>query len=229
MKKLLSTMILSQSTLFAGIAFSADKTSPSLFLNMGGGLLTHKSKLVTSNDTSTSVNYSFGISGGNNNSMSFLINNYTSTTVFELNSSSITSAFQDTTIRVFWGMLYLGATFSQSSFIITATGETEIDIDAIGTGMGGNIGVEYDFGRSKMIFLDILFASTTTVKEVNSTDFEIGPRTEISIGGKFPITRTLMNAQVGYTQRTYTLSYSGTSYAELNSITWLGLGFNWYF
>lgn len=211
--------------LFRASAY-AGESSPTLFLDFGGGLTTHKSKFVESNDTSYSTNYSYGVHAGNDGQLTMLVSTSLDNTTFELNSSTIANEFQDSILRYGLGPFYVGVSVSQTKMTITRTDEPAIDIDAIGTGYGGGIGGTFDVGREGSFFFDVATISTGVVKEIHESEFTIGSRLDIAIGGSYAITRSLLNGLVGLRQRSYTLTSDGASYPEVVTTTWFGLALN---
>jgi hypothetical protein len=205
-----------------------DVRAPTVFLELGGGLTTYKSKLVTSNDTSISTGYSLGLNGGADKNIGALLRNESNTTNFEYGvngtTSQIQSNFQDFLLRYRLGFFYLGPVFSQTAFKVKRYGVAYLD--TLGSGIGFNGGLMFIVARNSEIFLDYTSTSTSTVKDVvqsSTSKVGIGSRSEIYLGSKIPITRSVLNFFFGYKQRTYSISVSGQNSSELQTTTWVGL------
>lgn len=205
---------------------------PTFFIDINAGLLTYKSKFVNSNDTSISTQYNFGAYAGSQNQLGVIIKTSTNTTAFSLNSSTITTTFQDSVFHYRWKMLYGGLILSQSTLAVSREADTDLaalEVDAIGTGYGFNAGLKLPIGRSSIVFFDASSISTSVIKEVNQEDISLGSRTEINLGSIIPITKSMFNGQIGYTQRSYSITHSGTSYAEVQTMTWFGFSTAFFF
>jgi hypothetical protein len=213
--------------LWANSSFAADRT-PTFFLKLGGGFYSYESEFVNSNDNAYSSSYSLGVNAGSSKNLSMLISNSTLDTTFSLNTSKSTLIFQDTSFKYFWGPVYLGASLSQVTAVITRTNSTEtaIDLDAIGTGFGVNFGMSLPMGKASEIYLDGSSTTISTIKEVNKAVFLIGPRTDISIGGVFPITKSLISSYAGVNYRSFTLSLDGVASTETVMMTEFGFSMN---
>jgi hypothetical protein len=205
--------------------FGADRI-PTFFVNFGGGLTTHKSEFVESNDTSYSYEYSFGVHAGSEDQLTMFINTAIDKTDFALNTSSIENEFQDSVLRYAFGPVYIGAIVSQTKMLISRVTDSPIEIDAIGTGFGGTLGGSFEFGREGGIFFDVASVTTSTVKEIHQEEFTIGSRMDMTLGGTYAITRSLINGLVGLRQRSYGVSLGGTSSTETVTTTWFGFAMN---
>ncbi len=221
---------------FASHGYSSEKDlrSPTLFLDLGGGFATYKSKLVKSNDTGVSTGYSLGMNGGDTFDVGASLRSESNTTAFEYGenntTSSIQTTFQDLILGARYGFVYGGFTISQTQMKVKRYGVNYLDI--LGSGYGANVGMDFLIGRYGKIFLDTVFVATGQVKESvqdPSIKSAVGPRTDIYFGGMIPLTKSLLNMTFGYKMRTYSISVGGTSYAESQSVTWIGLSLNGYF
>lgn len=210
-------------TLLITAPAQAGEKKPAIYLSMGGGLTTHKSEFVVSNDTSYSYHYAFGINGGSDSQLTMFLSTAVDSTKFELNSSEVSNEFQDTVIRYSYGPFYLGAVVNQTKMVISRLGDVPAEIDAIATGYGVALGGNIEVGRDSSIFLDVTSVSTPTVKEINQAVFTIGNRLDISLGGSYSLARSWLDGVVGLRQRTYQVSLDGASSAELITTTWFGL------
>ncbi|MBI2601790.1 MAG: hypothetical protein HYW48_01935 [Deltaproteobacteria bacterium] len=211
-----------------------ERQAPTLSFNLGGALTTYKSKIVKSNDTSFTVGFQLGTWGGEDHTFGTGLSYETNTTNFEYGenetSSSIASTFQDIAFRYRLGFFYLGVVLSQSQFLVNRYDVEYLDM--LGTGAGGNGGLVLVVGRRGRIFLDLTFVSTLNVKESLQSDDAapaIGSRTDIFFGGTVGITRSALDFVVGLKQRTYSLEVAGESFAEVQTMTWLGLATQWLF
>lgn len=223
------TLILLSMSLNHAYADDDDLRSPTIYLDIGSGLSTYKSKLVTSNDTGFTTGYTLGMNGSQNNYVGAQLRNDSNTTNFEYGvndtNSKIISNFQDFVLLFRLGFFYLGAVFSQSQIKVN---RYDVDyLDLLGTGYGGNVGFSFLLGKRASIFLDVVTASSGQVKEsIQGTEVPtgIGSRTDIFAGGSIQLTKSLLDFTIGIKQRSYSLSVADESFNELLSTTWLGLG-----
>ena len=201
--------------------------NPTFDLDFTFGLSsTYKSKYVNMNDTGTDTMYSLGGNAGQDKNLGFMVRSDTQTTTFKINNSKIASVWQDSILRYAIGPVYLGVNFSQISLLATQDGTKTID--AVGSGTGGNLGVNYDFEKSGLFYLDVTTATLSAVR--NSLDLKVkgGSRTDIDLGLGYHITKENFIFLLGYKQRTFTMS-ADTSYAEAMMTTYIGLRTALYF
>ena len=202
-------------------AARADEGAPTFALDITYGLSsTYKSKYVAMNDTGSHTMYSLGGNAGASRDLGFMVRTDTQTTNFLLNSSKMTTVWQDSILRYSIGPVYLGINFCQLDLL--ANKEGVATIDAAGSGMGGNLGVYYDFEKTGLFYLDVTTA--TIAKARNSLDLVVkgGARTDIDLGLGYHITKESFIFLLGYKQRTFALS-ADTSYAEAIMTTYIGL------
>ena len=189
---------------------------------VGGGLTTYKSKLVESNDTSTSSGYSLILHAGVDNTAAAVLDNITQATNFELNESQVQLVNQDIHFRKYLGPVYLGPMFSTTS--ITSNKEATDQIDAIGTAIGGIFGLDLAIGKANLIYFNYRTVSGSAAKDNLANEVALTSRSEIYLGGKLGWARSWYYLDVGLRYNTFSLSVAGTNYDELNIITWFGLG-----
>jgi hypothetical protein len=199
---------------------------PTLFITAGGGLTTHKSEFVSSNDTSYSYDYSFGVHAASDDQLTMSINTSADKTKFELNSSSVENEFQDSILQYAFGPVFFGAIVSQTKMVVSRATDVPVEIDAIGTGFGGLLGAKFPVGREGSVFFDVKSVTTSNVKEIHDEEFTIGSRLDISIGATYAITRSLLDGMFGLRQRSYEVGLDGSASAETVTTTWFGLGVN---
>ena len=227
-----------------------ESVAPTFFFDSKFGLVTYKSEIVASNETSTSVAYGFGVYAGRDRDIGFFLNNESTTVAFELNGASLTSTWRDLIIRYRLGPTYLGLVVNDSTFVIARPDPESTDaeppsenfVDLSGSGYGVNLGLQIPMGkRGSHAYLDIISVSSLTVKEAivkNSSDTivngtreaaTLASRTDMDLGGAIDLTKDMIDAIVGYKTRTYTMTVDGTSYTDTTSSTYLGLKFSWIF
>lgn len=212
--------------------FRSKQDSPSVFLELGIGLTTYKSLVVESNDTANSQGYRLGINGGQEKNLSMFVNNESTSTNFiyagSEEKSQIDTTFFDTVLRYYWGPFYFGAIFSQSS-IVTLKQDVELT-NATGSGMGGNLGLEFYINRNTLLFIDLLSVNTgdviDSIQELETTTVSIGSRTEFFLGGSIRVLKDHFTLIIGYKYRSFSLTVGSDSYNELQTATWIGLGMN---
>lgn len=194
---------------------------PTFFFDTQFGFATHKSKMVVSNDTGTGLAYGLGGWAGEDRDYGFKVNTDTSSTTFELNSSSVAVTWQDTIIRYRMWFFYLGVNFASVNMVANNAGTDQVD--AGGNGMGGNAGILVPVGRSSIFYLDVVSAAMSATRNALTDEVAFGSRLDIDAGGSIDITKEAFDFLMGYRMRTYDLSVAGTSYAEAYNITYFGV------
>lgn len=187
---------------------------------------TYKSKMVVNNDTGSSISYSLGGSAGDERQFSFFIKTYSNSTDFELNDSSIKTMWRDSIIRYRFYFLYFGAAFSQVE--IEANREGTDILDAAGSGICGNVGMQFSMGRAGHFYLDFLSGSMSKVRNALDDEVKIESRSEIDVGMGFDVTKKLIDFIVGYRQNSLTIKITD-SYKETLMTTYLGFRFAGHF
>lgn len=242
------------SCIFLDTAAQADSAEPQTFsITTGGGYTVYKSKMVQSNDTSTTVNYGFAVYGGDRKNIGMLFQREQGTYAFELNSASIQTMIQDVHLRYRYGPVYAGLVFNESQFTIKAPPDADGDgfldqdtaaqeyMKVINTGTGFNLGANFAVGKSSAVYLDITSVTTslvnqsyienddTTANGYTEKEITFGPRMDIDIGGSIALTKNWLDLNFGFKQRAMTISVDGESYKEQLNITYLGFKAGWDF
>ena len=189
---------------------------------VGGGLTTYKSKLVESNDTTTSSGYRLIFHSGAENTAAAVLENTTQNTNFELNQSLVQIINQDVQFRKYWGPVYFGLMFSTTN--IASNKESTNQIDAIGNGMGGIFGLNLHLGSANLGYFNYRTVSGSAAKDALGNEVALGSRSELQIGGKLGWKKRWYYLDVGLRYTNFSVTVAGTSYAELNITTWFGLG-----
>lgn len=198
-----------------------DRRLKTIYLGGDYGLSTYKSKLVESNDTGSITSYSIGANIGTDKSAAFVLRSDQSSIAFALNESKIESSWRDTIIRYRWGYVYFGAIIGQTTWDVKRTAE---DLFAgTGSGYGGNFGLLLPLGNRNLFTIDIASVTASSFVEKNEKDVKMGARTDISMWSNIGLTRDAIDLLVGYKQRSHSVSYDGTSYAEVHTATFFGL------
>ncbi len=206
------------------------KGVPAVDFQVDYGMSTYKSKLVASSNTSSSNGYSLGLWGGDNKNINMTFAVDSNKTSFEYakvtTKSSISLGLQDVFFRYRLGPMYLGMVFSQSNF--EAVKEDVDYLNGISLGSGFNLGFKVEIRRGNTLYLDFTNVSSSETKETKQTTSTatMGPRTELNIGGKIKLSRSLIDLIIGYKSRNYSITVGDTTYEESLTSTVLGLGFN---
>jgi hypothetical protein len=205
------------------------REAPTFSFAAQGGFLTHKSELAASNDTGTGVGYGIGFHAGEEHQVGVFIKNESAAVIFELNASKVESSTQDVVIHYRLGSFYLGGAISALKVKATrGAAEAATEIDAIGNGYGGNAGFAFRIGKNAAWFTDVLTGSYGETREANQLDFAIKSAMTIDTGVNFFVTRELLDITAGFKQKTIGLSL-GESFAEVLTMTYLGLRLNVFF
>lgn len=205
------------------LAKSSDNNGrATLAIEVGGGFTTYKSKIVESNDTSTTTGYRLLIHGGSTNSVAAIYENNTVATAFELNASAVTINYQDFQFRRYWGPAFIGPIFSTTSALINKEG-TDLT-DAMSSGIGGIFGVETLFSRSYLAYLNYRTINGTIGKDQLQTTFLVSNRTDLRIGAQLRQKGSWWYTDLGIRYTNFTVTIDGTSFAEFNLTSWVGLG-----
>lgn len=206
----------------AGLSRGVEGANPTFFFDVTGGSSTYKSELVGNNDTTTSFGYSIGGTAGANSNLGFFIRSDTIDAPFELNSSQITTTWQDSGLKYRMGFFYLGLVLSSVETTINDEGTNLID--AGGTGTGGTTGLQFSIGKTAVMYLDI--TSVTIAKTRNELDqtTAIGARQDVDIGAYIDLSKKSFDYMLGYKQRTVTVT-TDASYTD--TITTTYVGFRW--
>ena len=204
------------------VAFSDDfgRSLKTIYLEADYGLSTYKSKLIDGNDTGTITTYTIGANVGAEKPVAIVIRSDQSDIKFLLNESEISSSWRDTIIRYRWGYVYLGGILGQTTWDVKSAG-TDL-FAGTGSGYGGNFGASFPIGSRNLFSVDVSSLTASTFVEKNEKEVKMGARTDINLVGNIGITRDAVDLIVGYRQRSHSVSYLGTSYAEIHTATFFG-------
>lgn len=222
MKKLLLTQLFSLlSASFASQAFAGDEQT--VYLDVRYGLSTIKSELLESNETSSSVGYGVGANAGAERNFGVKLWRESMSTKFLLNETQFDATWQDLSFTYSWGWMALGGmVVSLDAAAKDAAGESIFT--AVASGYGGIFSLDIPVQKG-FFFTEARFATYSTITEKDEKTLTIGPRMDISFGGKLPLTKRNLDMVFGYRQRTYPISLEGTSASEWVADTFLG--FQW--
>jgi len=245
--------LLGMCVLLAQFAKANDQNTPSFFFNVGGGYSIYKSEMVQSNDTSTSVNYGFGVYGGSDKSVGMLLQREQGTYTFALNGSSIITSHQDVHLRYRYSSFYAGLVINSSQIEVSAPPDTNGDgfldqniaaqeyMKVSNTGMGINLGANISVTRTAAVYIDVSSVTTSLVQQsyieneetaaegFTEAEITIGPRMDIDLGGSIAITKNWLSMTFGFKQRTMTLTVDNSPFNEQINTTYLGLRAGWSF
>jgi hypothetical protein len=197
-----------------------DRSSyPTFMVDVNYGLTTMKSKLVQSNDTGSSLNYSLGGFAGDDRQIEYSVGFESDATTFQLNDSKIAYDWQDTRLRYHLGMVYAGVVFSRLNMEMSRGG---VDIiDAAGSGYGGSAGFLTGIGRRGMIRFDVTSVSLPKLKNVVVGEASVPSRLDIDLGVSIDLFGKWSNFNFGYRMRTITVK-ADVSASDTESATYLG-------
>lgn len=192
---------------------------PDFYLDTTYGFTTSKSKLVESNDLGSTFSYGLGSYAGKDAALGFNLGFSTDTVSYELNTSSIVLAWQETSIHYRMGPFYIGPIFGQVDVKSSKEG-TDI-IDAKGSGIGATTGLVLSVGRKSAIYLKISSLAISAMKDTSDQTVSVDSRLDIDIGTSIKISRDLFSLIFGYKQRTMSIKYQ-SSYSEAMYTTYFG-------
>ncbi len=205
---------------FAPVLIAQDRSSyPTFMFDLTYGLTTMKSKLVESNDTGTSLNYSLGGFAGSDQQIEYNIGFEQDAATFQLNDSKIAYDWQDTKLRYHLGMFYAGLVFTRLNMETTRAGEDIID--AAGSGYGGTLGFLTNIGKRGMFRIDVTSVSLPKLKNVIDSEAAVPSRLDIDIGASIDLFGKWSNFNFGYRMRTISIK-ADVSASDTESSTYVG-------
>jgi hypothetical protein len=184
------------------------------------GLGTYKSTLMDNNDTNGIMTYGVGLYAGQNKQLGVDYRVEQATTTFALNSSSLQMKYESTSIRYRLWLFELGPVIGS----VTGKGNragTDI-FDAVGSGYGGFFGFYMPVGRRNLLHMSLYQVSTGTPIDKKGADIQFGPRQDLEVGTYVNIVKKYLDINVGYRRRSHSITEGGTTYAELQTETYLG-------
>ena len=143
-------------------------------------------------------------------------------TTFALNESTSLVTWNETSLLYYYGYAFLGISLGNATATLTTTTD-ENYLNALGSGYGGLVGINFPFGKNSSMLIRIRYLAIGEVAETNQKDAAIGAKTDIEILGTFELARGWLDMYVGLMQRTYSLTVADTSGAEALSAPVLGL------
>ncbi len=193
-----------------------------IYLNSDYALTTHKSKLVESNDTGSSLRYSLGFNVGDQKELGVVLQTESSAIKFLLNETSTSLLFRDTRITYRLGYFYFGAVSGYAEAEAVAADGTDM-FSGRGTGYGYIAGAYLPVGGRSLLQIDIASVSTSSFLNKDETvTVSLGSRLDIDISGHIPISKKYMTLDLGYRQRSLPIVYNSTSYTESMQKTYIG-------
>jgi hypothetical protein len=234
-------------------AVAADRDTPSFYITAGGGYTVYKSEMVQSNDTSTTVNYGFGVYAGQDRQIGMSFQREQGSYAFPLNGASIVSQVEDMNLRYRYGPVYLGLVVNNSQLTVSAPPDADDDgfldqntdaeeyMKVMSTGMGGNFGVAIPIGKSSSVYLDVSSVTTslvqqsyienadTTANGFTEKEISLGPRTDIDLGGSIGLVKSWLDMSFGFKQRTLGVTVDGTAFSEAITNTYISFVAGWQF
>lgn len=210
----------------SGVALAqvVQSTLKTLYVSADYAMTTHKSKLVESNDTGSSVRYDLGFNIGAAKQIGLRLQSESSAIAFALNDSSTSFLFRDTKLTYRYGYFYLGAVSAYGEAAASGAGGTEM-FSGRGTGFGYAAGFYLPVGRS-VLQVDLTSASIASfLNKDESVEVSLGSRLDIDISGHIPLSKKHVLLDLGYRQRSLPISYAGTSYTDTIQNTYIGVTF----
>lgn len=188
---------------------------------------TSKSKALEMNDTGSVSRIQACVHAGDELNLGVSLALETSTFAYELNSSSLTTAFQDIGIYYRFWYFQLGAIVASET--VSAKKEDADYLDFSGDAYGALFNILIPFDRGSQMYIKTGYVMGASVEDSFNDSVKMGTRMDIDIGSQVDITKKMVDLIFGYRYRTYSLTIDGTSYSELQTSTYLGFGFGWLF
>lgn len=223
---LILSWLMEGSALARGETFGVEGFHPTFHLDLVFGFSTYKSEVVAQNDTSTHTSYTLGGNAGKEREFGFYVKTDSNTTPFEINSSEITTIWQDAVMRYRFTYVYLGVVFSKLDYLVNDQG-TE-SVDASGSGIGGTLGMLIPFGRTGVFYLDIVSVTPATPRNALDQEVTFGARQDVDIGAAIDITSKAFDFLLGYRQRTFAVN-AANSGTETITTTYMGFRYASFF
>ncbi len=193
-----------------------------IYLSSDYALTTHKSKLLGSNDTGTSLRYALGFNVGDRKELGVVLQTESSAIAFKLNETSTKLLFRDTRITYRLGYFYLGAVSAYAEAAAVAADGTDM-FSGRGTGSGYTAGAFIPLGGRSLLQIDVTSATVSSfLNKDEAVTVSLGSRLDIDISGHIPISKKILTLDLGYRQRTLPIVYNSTSYSETMQKTYIG-------
>lgn len=193
-----------------------------IYFNADYGLTTHKSELVESNDTGSSLRYSLGLNVGDQKQLGVVLQTESSTINFLLNETSTAVLYRDTRITYRLGYFYIGVISAYAQASAVAADGTDI-FSGQGSGTGFAAGAYIPVGGRSLMQIDITSAGIADfLNKDENVEVKMGSRMVIDIAGHIPISKRYFNLDLGYRQRTQPFTVAGTSTSETVTTTYVG-------
>ena len=206
-----STLLTSVSAVAAG----SDDT-PTLTAEANYGLTTHKSALLSSNDTTTTLRYGAQVLAGDSKHLAFAYYAESTTTNFELNGASMASSWTQTYIRYRSDYFYAGVVIASLSCLAMSDASTTT-FDMVGTGYGGNLGLTLPFGKGNVFYTDITSASISEVTEASKLSLTFGSKTDVELGARMTLMKRKLYLNFGYRTSTIPITLSSSTDETITS------------
>jgi hypothetical protein len=210
----LSALVLAQP------AFAAETDQRLLSVSAGASYVTHKSKLVESNDVGLAYNYGLRVLGGGSGSILVDARGSMGTVSFELNGTSIA---QQELLCLFgwnfgWGYVGAGAGTRQ----LKATLE-DGEIETYSRTYGGMMGVQFGLFRGTSFYTDVSGTMPLETKETQQQEVEVGLALNGEMGATFDLTRKSLDLSLGVRYSTLAVDFGGKGGGEVMTAPFLGL------
>lgn len=202
-------------------AQGVESSLKTIHLDADYAMTTHKSELVESNDTGSSIRYGVGFNVGAQKELGIVLQTESSTISFLLNDTAVSLLYRDTRITYRLGYFYLGAVSAYAEASAEGADGAEM-FSGRGSGFGYTAGALIPVGKS-LLQVDVTSAAISDfLNKDEAVTVALGSRMDIDISGHIPISRRYFKLDLGYRQRTQPITYQGTAYTETMQKTYLG-------
>jgi hypothetical protein len=201
-------------------AAAGSDDAPTLMAEANYGLTTHKSALLSSNDTTTTLRYGAQVLAGDSKHLAFAYFAESTTTAFELNSASMASNWTQTYIRYRGDYFYAGVVIASLTCVAMSDASTTV-FSMVGSGYGGNLGLTLPFGRGSVFYTDITSASISEITEASKLSLTFGSKTDVELGARMMLMKRKLYFNFGYRTSTIPITLT-TSTAETLTSTFFG-------
>ena len=223
-------------TLGAGIAFAQtskvygapmDRKTPTVFARGDAGYTTFDSRMVDSNASGTSVRYSAGAWAGDSRTLGMSFTSADTRMKFPLNESKISTSFRDLRAQARFG--WVTPTFVASLSEMKGNKEGTEIVDLYGTGFGGGLGVHAPIYERLVLRFEGIFVRTGKAYDKQTRKVSLGDRMEGDAAASFAVLKDILDLNVGYSLRRYTVGVEADTWKESQSTPYVGLQLGTFF
>ncbi len=191
------------------------------------GMTTYESQAANSKETLTSTSTMIGGWAGEERLVGVSITSTEATVPFELNDSSMHTAFRDVRMMARFGWLIPSIGVSLTEIGVDQGQEQTIGIYS--TGASAGLGVQVPVAPFMIVEGDAMAVKSTKVYDKLGNDTKLGQRIDANVDAVFDVTDRLVDFLVGYKVREYDIETAGKQYNEKAQGVYAGLRFGLYF